>query len=52
MIYKRLERTCNYLRFSHWIVAYALLIMKRDMTCVTWLFLVQAVRLKPNITYN
>ena len=29
MIYKWLERTCNYLRFSHWIVAYALLIMKR-----------------------
>ena len=50
--YKRLERTCNYLRFSHWYVTYALLIMKRDTTWATWLFLVQAVRLKPNITNN
>ena len=50
LCYERLERLCNYLRFSHWLVASALLIMKRDTTWATWFFLIQAVRLVPK--YN
>ena len=47
MIYKRLERlvvTYVYLTDSN-----HMLYLKRDTTWATWLFLVQAVRLKPNI---
>ena len=47
MIYKRLERlvvTYVYLTCSN-----HMLYMKRDTTWATWLFLVQAVRLKPKL---
>ena len=50
MIYKRLERlvvTYVYLTDSN-----HMLYLKRDTTWATWLFLVQAVRLKPNIISN
>ena len=46
-MYKRLERlvvTYVYLTDSN-----HMLYLKRDTTWATWLFLVQAVRLKPNI---